>query len=183
MPPQVEPVQWSEKRQRKVLNAAVSSVVTHEMIRAANFAVTTGYCGSLSRRTSSRHEVILSIQFSPMPGGCPTTQLHFESLMHHVHVRRSEGQIRAFVRCERRSHLLPPRSPAAARATGRSAARRPPRPASTPTTCPTPWQPSSSPQVAPTAATAASAAGATVHNGVDWTHSDKVLHNGFDNSG
>ncbi len=54
---QVEPVQWSEKRQRKVLNAAVNSVVTSEMIRAANFAVTTGYCGSLSRRTSSRHEV------------------------------------------------------------------------------------------------------------------------------
>ena len=54
---QVEPVRWSEMRQRTVLNAAVSSVVTSEMIRAATFAVTTGYCGSLSRRTSSRADV------------------------------------------------------------------------------------------------------------------------------
>lgn len=54
---QVEPVRWSEKRQRKVLNAAVCSVVTSEMIRAATFAVNTGYSGSLSRRTSSRQDV------------------------------------------------------------------------------------------------------------------------------
>ena len=54
---QVEPVRWSKERQRKVLHAAVSSVVTSEMIRAATFAVSTGYCGSLSRRTSSRADV------------------------------------------------------------------------------------------------------------------------------
>ena len=50
-------MKWDEERQRKVLNAAVSSIVTSEMIRAATFAVATGFCGSLSRRTSSRHDV------------------------------------------------------------------------------------------------------------------------------
>ena len=50
-------MRWSEKKQRTVLNAAVSSVVTSEMIRAATFAVSTGYSGSLSRRTSSRADV------------------------------------------------------------------------------------------------------------------------------
>jgi hypothetical protein len=47
--PQVEPVQWSAKRQRKVLNAALASPITTEMIRAADFAVANGYTGSLSR--------------------------------------------------------------------------------------------------------------------------------------
>ena len=46
---QVEPVQWSAKRQRKVLNAALVSPITTEMIRAADFAVANGYSGSLSR--------------------------------------------------------------------------------------------------------------------------------------
>lgn len=51
---QVEPVEWGDKRLRRVLNTAVASVVTGDMIRAADFAVSTGYCGSLTRRTSSR---------------------------------------------------------------------------------------------------------------------------------
>jgi hypothetical protein len=73
---QVEPVRWSEKRQRRVLNAAVSSVVTSEMIRAATFAVSTGYCGSLSRRTSSRADVrtlpiaIMGFMFNVMLVAC-----------------------------------------------------------------------------------------------------------------
>jgi hypothetical protein len=64
-PLQVEPVRWSKERQRKVLHAAVSSVVTSEMIRAATFAVSTGYCGSLSRRTSSRADVSYTMQQLP----------------------------------------------------------------------------------------------------------------------
>ncbi len=51
---QMNPVEWSDKRLRRVLNTAVASVVTGDMIRAADFAVSTGYCGSLLRRTSSR---------------------------------------------------------------------------------------------------------------------------------
>lgn len=50
-------MQWSAKRQRKVLNSAMASAITPEMIRAADFAVSNGFCGSLSRRTSSRHDV------------------------------------------------------------------------------------------------------------------------------
>ena len=50
----MEPVEWSDKKLRKVLNTAVASVVTGDMIRAAEFAVSAGYSGSLSRRTSSR---------------------------------------------------------------------------------------------------------------------------------
>ena len=42
-------MQWSAKRQRKVLNAALVSPITTEMIRAADFAVMNGYSGSLSR--------------------------------------------------------------------------------------------------------------------------------------
>mmetsp|Transcript_5393 Transcript_5393/g.15439 ORF Transcript_5393/g.15439 Transcript_5393/m.15439 type:complete len:845 (+) Transcript_5393:278-2812(+) len=53
----VEPVEWSDKKLRKVLNTAVASVVTGDMIRAADFAVSTGYSGSLSRRTSSRMDM------------------------------------------------------------------------------------------------------------------------------
>jgi hypothetical protein len=50
---QVELLQWSERRQRKVLNVAVHSPITGEMIRAATYAVENGYAGSLSRRGSS----------------------------------------------------------------------------------------------------------------------------------
>ena len=42
-------MQWSAKRQRKVLNAALVSPITTEMIRASDFAVMNGYSGSLSR--------------------------------------------------------------------------------------------------------------------------------------
>ena len=60
---QVEPVQWSALRQRKVLNAALASPITTEMIRAADFAVANGYSGSLSRCV---HNTILLANQAPI---------------------------------------------------------------------------------------------------------------------
>ena len=57
-------MQWSAKRQRKVLNAALASPITTEMIRAADFAVANGYSGSLSRCV---YDIIMLNNQAPMP--------------------------------------------------------------------------------------------------------------------
>lgn len=66
----VEPVQWKQKRLRQVLNTAVTGIVTTETIRAADLAVSSGYCGSLKRRTASQQDLTVG----STPGGSRHSQ-------------------------------------------------------------------------------------------------------------